>query len=160
MNSSYYKYCIVPQCKSTTTKTPNKLFIYVPNNEQIRKNTCNFVNLTSKATLGEIISHRIVSRPEFDIERQHLQDFQFRKMDCPDPDGRRREALKTSDFYRTCQLPKRFEYPSWFYGYGMHRRPQEHPFIGPLITITEDSHPRFTVSQHHSSPIIRNSAKR
>ncbi|KAJ8974139.1 hypothetical protein NQ317_007314, partial [Molorchus minor] len=30
-------YCIVPQCKSTTIKTPNKLFIYVPNNEQIRK---------------------------------------------------------------------------------------------------------------------------
>ncbi|KAJ8985930.1 hypothetical protein NQ317_010687 [Molorchus minor] len=37
MNSSYYKYCLVPQCKSTTIKTPNKLFIYVPNNEQIRK---------------------------------------------------------------------------------------------------------------------------
>ncbi|KAJ8966723.1 hypothetical protein NQ317_005147 [Molorchus minor] len=37
MNSSYYKYCIVPQCKSTTIKTPNKLFIYVPNNEQIRE---------------------------------------------------------------------------------------------------------------------------
>ncbi|KAJ8982163.1 hypothetical protein NQ317_013948 [Molorchus minor] len=35
--SSYYKYCIVPQCKSTTIKTPNKLFIYVPTNEQIRK---------------------------------------------------------------------------------------------------------------------------
>ncbi|KAJ8950576.1 hypothetical protein NQ318_015709 [Aromia moschata] len=49
-------------------------------------------------------------------------------MDCPDPEGRRREVLKTSDFYRTCKLPKRFEYPSWFYGYGMHRRPQEHPF--------------------------------
>ncbi|KAJ8982049.1 hypothetical protein NQ317_001744 [Molorchus minor] len=81
MNSSYYKYCIVPQCKGTTIKTPNKLFIYVPNNEQVRKkwlklarrddvhslstnsrmyfyadhfdlfSTCNFVNLTSKATL-------------------------------------------------------------------------------------------------------------
>ncbi|KAJ8983632.1 hypothetical protein NQ317_004270 [Molorchus minor] len=37
MNSLYYKYCIVPQCKITTIKTPNKLFIYVPNNEQIRK---------------------------------------------------------------------------------------------------------------------------
>ncbi|KAJ8984503.1 hypothetical protein NQ317_014593 [Molorchus minor] len=74
MNSSYYKYCIVPQCKSTTIKTPNKLFIYVSNNDQIRKKwlklatrddvhslstnskmqiiliTYNFVNLTSKAT--------------------------------------------------------------------------------------------------------------
>lgn len=37
MNFSYYKYCVVPQCKSTTIKTPNKLFIYVPNNKQIRK---------------------------------------------------------------------------------------------------------------------------
>ncbi|KAJ8981825.1 hypothetical protein NQ317_003868 [Molorchus minor] len=37
MNSSYYKYCLVPQCKITTIKTLNKLFIYVPNNEQIRK---------------------------------------------------------------------------------------------------------------------------
>ncbi|KAJ8971996.1 hypothetical protein NQ317_006424 [Molorchus minor] len=36
MNSSYYKYCIVRQCKSTI-KTLNKFFIYVPNNEQIRK---------------------------------------------------------------------------------------------------------------------------
>ncbi|KAJ8970458.1 hypothetical protein NQ317_019824 [Molorchus minor] len=42
MNSSYYKYCIVPQCKSTTIKTPNKLFIYVPNNEQIRKKWLKF----------------------------------------------------------------------------------------------------------------------
>ncbi|KAJ8973879.1 hypothetical protein NQ317_017835 [Molorchus minor] len=37
MNSSYYNHCIVPQCKRTTIKTPNKLFIYVSNNEQIRK---------------------------------------------------------------------------------------------------------------------------
>ncbi|XP_057661500.1 uncharacterized protein LOC130897031 [Diorhabda carinulata] len=37
MNSSYYKYCIVPQCKSTTIKTPDKLFIYVPNNKKIRR---------------------------------------------------------------------------------------------------------------------------
>ncbi|KAJ8977786.1 hypothetical protein NQ317_014692 [Molorchus minor] len=78
MNSSYYKYCIVPQCKSTITiKTPNKFFIYVPSNEQIRKKwlklarrddvhslstnsriICNFVNLTSKATPSEsTLSH-------------------------------------------------------------------------------------------------------
>ncbi|XP_063835019.1 uncharacterized protein LOC135084212 isoform X3 [Ostrinia nubilalis] len=37
MDSSYYKYCIVPQCTSTSIKTPNKLFIYVPNNQQMRK---------------------------------------------------------------------------------------------------------------------------
>ncbi|KAJ8967644.1 hypothetical protein NQ317_006410 [Molorchus minor] len=37
MNSSYYKYCLVPQCKSTTIKNDKQKFIYVPNNEQIRK---------------------------------------------------------------------------------------------------------------------------
>ncbi|CAG9791414.1 unnamed protein product [Diatraea saccharalis] len=37
MELSYYKYCVVPECKSTTIKTPNKLFIYVPNNIKIRK---------------------------------------------------------------------------------------------------------------------------
>ncbi|XP_028176892.1 uncharacterized protein LOC114364789 [Ostrinia furnacalis] len=37
MDPSYYKYCIVPQCTSTSIKTPNKLFIYVPNNQQMRK---------------------------------------------------------------------------------------------------------------------------
>nr|XP_022900465.1 UPF0691 protein C9orf116 homolog [Onthophagus taurus] len=45
-------------------------------------------------------------------------------MHCPDSE----ELLKTSDFYRTCKLPKRFEYPSWFHGYGLHRKPQPHPF--------------------------------
>ncbi|KAG5867196.1 hypothetical protein JTB14_015831 [Gonioctena quinquepunctata] len=49
-------------------------------------------------------------------------------MDCPDPDDRNAPILKTSDFYKTCKLPKRFEYPSWFYGYGIQRRPAEHPF--------------------------------
>lgn len=37
MKSKFYKYCVVPQCGSTTTKTPNKLFIYVPSKEQIRR---------------------------------------------------------------------------------------------------------------------------
>ncbi|XP_045452400.1 uncharacterized protein LOC123661489 [Melitaea cinxia] len=37
MNPSYYKYCIVPQCKSTSIKTPNKLFIFVPSKQEIRK---------------------------------------------------------------------------------------------------------------------------
>lgn len=45
-------------------------------------------------------------------------------MHCPDSDP----ILKTSDFYRTCQLPKRFEYPCWFHGYGIQKQPPEHPF--------------------------------
>ncbi|KAF9419618.1 hypothetical protein HW555_003896, partial [Spodoptera exigua] len=36
MSPSYYKYCIVPECKNTTIKTPNKLFIYAPNDKNTR----------------------------------------------------------------------------------------------------------------------------
>ncbi|KAK9702613.1 protein of unknown function (DUF4490) [Popillia japonica] len=45
-------------------------------------------------------------------------------MHCPDSEP----MYKTSDFYRTCQLPKRFEYPSWFHGYGIQQQPPQHPF--------------------------------
>lgn len=37
MNPSYYKYCMVPQCGSTSIKTPNKLFIFVPSKQEVRK---------------------------------------------------------------------------------------------------------------------------
>ncbi|KAF9793582.1 hypothetical protein SFRURICE_021599 [Spodoptera frugiperda] len=37
MNPSYYKNCVVPQCTSTSINTPNKLFIYVPNDVKIRR---------------------------------------------------------------------------------------------------------------------------
>ncbi|KAL3272982.1 hypothetical protein HHI36_014439 [Cryptolaemus montrouzieri] len=48
-------------------------------------------------------------------------------MDCSnvENDGK---TEKTSETYRTCNLPKRFEYPSWFYGYGIHRTPPMNPF--------------------------------
>ncbi|KAJ8944100.1 hypothetical protein NQ314_009556, partial [Rhamnusium bicolor] len=68
------------------------------------------------------------------------------KMDCPDPEGRRIENLKTSDFYRTCKLPKRFEYPSWFYGYGNQRRPPNHPFY----RTTSGDYGRHFVRTHNS----------
>ncbi|XP_019878557.1 piercer of microtubule wall 1 protein [Aethina tumida] len=38
------------------------------------------------------------------------------------------ESEKTSDYYRTTNLPQRFDNPMSFYGYGTHRRPQEHAF--------------------------------
>lgn len=34
--SMYYKYCIVPMCSNTTFKTPNKIFIRVPENRNRR----------------------------------------------------------------------------------------------------------------------------
>lgn len=36
MNSKVYKWCAVPLCKNTSLKTPNKLFIYVPNKKIMR----------------------------------------------------------------------------------------------------------------------------
>lgn len=32
-----YKWCFVPHCTSTSTCTPNKTFVHVPNNVQRRK---------------------------------------------------------------------------------------------------------------------------
>lgn len=34
---------------------------------------------------------------------------------------------RTSDLYRTSNLPERFDHPSWFYGYGIQRKPAVHP---------------------------------
>lgn len=50
---------------------------------------------------------------------------------CPDlvvrTDGVDIYHPKTSDLYRTCNLPKRFLQPSWYYGYGIQAKPQQHP---------------------------------
>lgn len=37
MNSKFYKCCAVPQCKNTTVKTPEKLFIHVPRTKTMRR---------------------------------------------------------------------------------------------------------------------------
>lgn len=37
MNKSWYKCCAVPMCKSTSISTPQKLFINVPKNAEVRK---------------------------------------------------------------------------------------------------------------------------
>lgn len=36
MNTKVYKWCAVPQCKNTSIKTPNKVFVHVPNKKIIR----------------------------------------------------------------------------------------------------------------------------
>lgn len=35
--STYFKYCVVPQCTSTTVQTPNKIFIRLPEDNIRRK---------------------------------------------------------------------------------------------------------------------------
>lgn len=49
-------------------------------------------------------------------------------MNCANSRGKKEIPAKTSDYYRTCKLPKRFEYPSWFYGFGIQKQPPDHPF--------------------------------
>ncbi|XP_050342536.1 piercer of microtubule wall 1 protein isoform X1 [Nymphalis io] len=38
-----------------------------------------------------------------------------------------KSELKTSDLFHTCNLPKRFEHPHWFNGYGC-QVSKQHPF--------------------------------
>ncbi|XP_050294275.1 piercer of microtubule wall 1 protein [Anthonomus grandis grandis] len=65
-------------------------------------------------------------------------------VDCPDPEGKAVPRLQTSDFYQTCGLPKRFDYPNWFYGYGTQRRPPLHPFY----TTTSSEYGRYPPTIH------------
>ncbi|KAL0840339.1 hypothetical protein ABMA28_015602 [Loxostege sticticalis] len=39
----------------------------------------------------------------------------------------KKPELKTSDYFATCNLPKRFEHPHWFNGYGQ-QVSKQHPF--------------------------------
>ncbi|KAL0878663.1 hypothetical protein ABMA27_003727 [Loxostege sticticalis] len=54
MNPSYYKYCIVPQCKSTSIKTPNKLFVFVPSKQEVRKKWLTLARLNDANCLSSI----------------------------------------------------------------------------------------------------------
>ncbi|XP_046677297.1 UPF0691 protein C9orf116 [Homalodisca vitripennis] len=57
------------------------------------------------------------------------------------------DKVKTSDFYRTCKLPKRFDYPQIFTNYGCHKRPAAHPFY-----VTTSSDYGFYPPSHHTVP--------
>ncbi|GLV31736.1 uncharacterized protein CBL_07496 [Carabus blaptoides fortunei] len=49
---------------------------------------------------------------------------------CLDADANTRRSPnrpRTSDLYQTSNLPERFDHPSWFYGYGIQRKPALHP---------------------------------
>lgn len=45
---SIYKTCFVPLCKSTTIKTPAKLFFYVPQDQNMRKKWFNSAHRTDE----------------------------------------------------------------------------------------------------------------
>ncbi|XP_050351793.1 uncharacterized protein LOC126774350 [Nymphalis io] len=43
---SMYRYCVVPECKSTTIKTPEKLFFSIPTGAQRRRDWCSAMGRT------------------------------------------------------------------------------------------------------------------
>lgn len=51
-----YKYCIVPKCRNTTLKTPNKLFFLVPKNAILRKKWCRIMRRNDQVPLSSSTS--------------------------------------------------------------------------------------------------------
>ncbi|CAG9857818.1 unnamed protein product [Phyllotreta striolata] len=65
-------------------------------------------------------------------------------LNCPGLHNPTDPSIKTSDFYKTCGLPKRMEYPSWFYGYGI----QKHPPDNPLYLTSSSVYGRYPPTIH------------
>lgn len=47
-NQTVYKSCLVPSCKNTTTKAPEKVYLQTPNNPNKRKNWCIAIGIPEK----------------------------------------------------------------------------------------------------------------
>lgn len=69
-----YKYCIVPECHSTTFKTPNKIFFRVPNDANKRKKWC---KLMRRDLIGPN-STKYVCEDHFDVENDTENLIKFR----------------------------------------------------------------------------------
>lgn len=76
MDHKFYKYCIVPQCESSTIKTPTKLFVHVPRKEQMRKKWLQLarrdVNVASDSKMYFCEDHFDVSFKFFCYKLCHL----------------------------------------------------------------------------------------
>ncbi|XP_049881880.1 uncharacterized protein LOC126377877 isoform X5 [Pectinophora gossypiella] len=79
MNSTYYKSCIVPQCKSTSINTPNKLLIHVPNNPQIRKKWLTLARRADAHCLSTK-SRMYFCEDHFDLPNDMLNYTEYRVM--------------------------------------------------------------------------------
>ncbi|XP_050500902.1 uncharacterized protein LOC126880873 [Diabrotica virgifera virgifera] len=69
-----YKYCIVPNCTSTTIKTPNKIFFHVPLQTDKRKKWC---KLMKRDLIGPK-SIKYVCEEHFDIENDTENLIKFK----------------------------------------------------------------------------------
>lgn len=57
------------------------------------------------------------------------------------------DFVRTSTYYKTYNLPRRFDYPQIFSNYGCHKQPQVHPFY-----VTTSSEYGFYPPSHHTVP--------
>lgn len=54
MSRIAYKWCVVPQCISSTTKTPEKMFVSVPKDLKMRKQWLQAANRTDIGDLSNV----------------------------------------------------------------------------------------------------------
>ncbi|XP_046975996.1 uncharacterized protein LOC124542107 [Vanessa cardui] len=78
-DASYYKYCMVPQCESTSIETPNKLFIFVPSNAEVRKKWLNLARRNDANCLSSI-SRMYFCEDHFDLPNDMLNYTEYHIM--------------------------------------------------------------------------------
>lgn len=59
----FYKYCIVPMCKNTSSSTPTKLFFSVPRHEEKRREWCQIMKREPLSTA----TNRYCCEDHFDV---------------------------------------------------------------------------------------------
>ncbi|XP_011297819.1 uncharacterized protein [Fopius arisanus] len=93
-----YKYCFVPNCRNTTTSTPNKTFICVPKKEEIRKLWCIASGYNGKLRLSSAICE-----DHFKLDEDLDNYMEWKMTKC-------RKRLKEGVYPRffSCQAPSEF----------------------------------------------------
>ncbi|KAJ8665812.1 hypothetical protein QAD02_007474 [Eretmocerus hayati] len=67
-----FKTCIVPTCRSNTTRTPRKIFIHVPDEQQLRNKWCEAVGRAPEQTRGNCYCCEDHFTLENDIAHYHI----------------------------------------------------------------------------------------
>ncbi|XP_015112961.1 uncharacterized protein LOC107038394 isoform X3 [Diachasma alloeum] len=93
-----YKYCFVPNCRSTTITTPNKIFICVPKSEEIRRLWCIAAAYTGKLRLSSAICE-----DHFKLDEDLENYMEWKMTGC-------RKRLKEGVYprYFSCQATSKF----------------------------------------------------
>ncbi|XP_028167914.1 uncharacterized protein LOC114358229 isoform X1 [Ostrinia furnacalis] len=79
MNSSYYKHCIVPHCRSTSINTPTKLFIRSPSNPKMRKKWLKLARREDASSLSTV-SRMYFCEDHFDLPNDMANYMQYHIM--------------------------------------------------------------------------------